>query len=220
MRSKESTREVPGAIIDAKWVKERLAERNKSIASLARSVGRDRAAMSRIVNGEQALQLWMVPIIAKEIGVTPTELLNRTSEVKLPPDRHVPIMEWYCAGAYSKSAEPLPLTSNASLLVSDDLGAALVAFVVEDDDLQRTIPRGSTIVVDHSNKKLDDWEIGVFAFSGGAHLRRLRFKDGRRWLVSERIDPQRDEWIEIANAEPVGKVVGIPELGSVRASAS
>jgi SOS-response transcriptional repressor LexA len=200
--------------IDTDWILGRLKERGQSIASLARAVGRDRAAMSRIVNGEQPWQPAMTSTVAEQLGVTDAELLSRlgllSNEVT-----SIPMLPWYCAGLFALSSRPIPLTNEGGgvLLLSGLQSATLIALQVEDCSLERTIPKGSVIVVDYSRKELPDWSIGVFAFGSGAYLRRFRREGQHSWLVKEDFRGA-EERIDAMDVAVVGMVVGIPKLAA------
>lgn len=195
--------------MDTKWLLSRLAERNKSIASLARAVGRDRAAMSRIVNGDQPFQLWMAPIVADELGVTPTELLSRTGEVKLPPLTTAPLVPWHSVGAFAMTKTPIEITANYERIAIPGESATLFAIRLDDDAMNGIVPTGSVVVVDYSEKQLRDGELGVFAGGGRSVLRRYRKNRRRTWL--EGISEEGIEEQPLTDdTEIVGLVVSIP----------
>ncbi|MBL8543613.1 MAG: hypothetical protein JNJ63_07355 [Hyphomonadaceae bacterium] len=203
--------------IDTKWIQSKLTESGSSIASLARDLGRDRASISRIVNGEQPWQPWMTPIVAARLGVPDLELLTRVGLL----DARVataPLLPWFAAGLFAMGGEKSRMMRGRDHIIVPDMGSdTLVAFEVADASLERTLPTGSVIVIDYCQKTLSDWDIGVFAFGNGAHLRRYRIRDGRSWLVEERLETTHDDWITTEGTATVGKVIAIPKLGSFQA---
>jgi SOS-response transcriptional repressor LexA len=63
--------------MDKTWLKQRLRASGKTSADLAAAIARDRAVVSRIMNGHQAMTLDQAKIIATEIGTPLSELLAR-----------------------------------------------------------------------------------------------------------------------------------------------
>ena len=191
--------------MDTKWLLSRLEQRKETIASLARAVGRDRAAMSRIVNGDQPLQLWMTPIIADKLGVSETELLSRTGELSIPPVTAAPIVPWHSVGAFAVTKSRIDVSSSYPRVYVSIESDTLIALRVDTDTMQSLFPPGSIVAVDYSQKELNDQEIGVFAVSDHSVLRRYNVQRKRAWLSSD--DGDDDEVGEI-----VGRVVGVPIL--------
>lgn len=66
-----------GTMIDRDWFMDRLAARNASVRGLARHVGLDPSAMSRLINGKRQLQTKEVTAIASFLGAEPDEVLRR-----------------------------------------------------------------------------------------------------------------------------------------------
>lgn len=191
--------------MDTRWLLSRLEQRKETIASLARAVGRDRAAMSRIVNGEQPLQLWMTPILAEKLGVSETELLSRTGELSLSPVTAAPIIPWHSVGAFAMTKSRIDVSSSYPRVYVSIESDTLIALRVDTDAMQSLFPPGSIVAVDYSQKELNDQEIGVFAVSDHSVLRRYNVQRKRAWLSSD--DGDDEEMGEI-----VGRVVGVPIL--------
>lgn len=187
--------------MDTKWLLSRLEQRNETIASLARAVGRDRAAMSRIVNGDQPLQLWMTPIIADKLGVTETELLSRTGELHMPVLSAAPIIPWHSVGAFAMTTARIEVSVNYERVFVPIASDTLIALKVNGDAMSALFPEGSIVAVDYAEKELHDNDIGVFAIEDRCVLRRFHTQRRRSWLTAEKIDRAGSE-------EPVGDVVG------------
>lgn len=194
--------------MDTKWLLSRLEQRGKTIASLSRAVGRDRAAISRIVNGEQPFQLWMTPIIADELGVTETEVLSRTGELSLPPLSAAPVIPWHSVGAFALMTAPIEITAGNERLIVPFDSQTLIALKVEGSDMSAVFPSGSLIVVDYAQKALENNDIGVFAVGDRSLLRRYHVHRKREWLTCESLEASHDR-IEGAG-QIVGRVVSAP----------
>lgn len=197
--------------MDTKWLLHRLEARNKSIASLARMVGRDRAAMSRIVNGEQPFQLWMTPIIASELGVSEAELLSRTGEVTIPTLSPAPIIPWHSVGAFAMTQARVEVaTSYEKIMLSIDCDT-LIALRIEDETMGACFPQGSVIAVDYSQKRLNNRDLGVFAMGDRCVLRRFGRQRSKPMLTAEHLSGPRHETLS-AEPEVIGRVVAVPFL--------
>lgn len=199
--------------MDTKWLLSRLEQRGKSIASLSRAVGRDRAAISRIVNGEQPFQLWMTPIIAEELGVTETEVLSRTGELSLPPLSAAPIIPWHSVGAFAMMNAPIEISAQHERLIVPLDSQTLIALKVEGNGMSALYPAGSLIVVDYAQKTLQDNDVGVFAIGDRSLLRRYHVQRKREWLTCESLETSSDR-IEGAG-QIVGRVVSAPIIARV-----
>lgn len=195
--------------MDTRWLISRLEARNESIASLARAVGRDRAAMSRIVNGEQPLQLWMTPIIAEKLGVSEAEILSRTGELNMPTLSAAPLIPWHSVGAFAMTKAPIDVSASYERVFVSQASDTLIALRVENDSMSAIVPPGSVIAVDYSAKDLIDNDIGVFAVGDRSVLRRYRSQRRKAWLVAESVGGvSKDE----AVGDVVGRVVAVPFL--------
>lgn len=161
--------------------------------------------MSRIVNGEQPLQLWMTPILAEKLGVSETELLSRTGELSLSPVTAAPIIPWHSVGAFAMTKSRIDVSSSYPRVYVSIESDTLIALRVDTDAMQSLFPPGSIVAVDYSQKELNDQEIGVFAVSDHSVLRRYNVQRKRAWLSSD--DGDDEEMGEI-----VGRVVGVPIL--------
>lgn len=63
--------------MDKVWLKQRLRASGKTTADLALAISRDRAVVSRILNGHQAMTIDQAKIIATELGCALSDLLQR-----------------------------------------------------------------------------------------------------------------------------------------------
>lgn len=70
--------------MDKGWFKSALRKSGKTSADLAEAIGRDRAVISRIMNGHQALSLEYAKLIAAALGVPLDELLRRSGALEEP----------------------------------------------------------------------------------------------------------------------------------------
>jgi transcriptional regulator with XRE-family HTH domain len=80
-------REVSSAylvLMDKDWLKRRLRVEGKTSADLAVAIGRDRAVVSRIMNGHQQMTIDQAKIFAAELGVDVAEVLQRTGMTDAP----------------------------------------------------------------------------------------------------------------------------------------
>lgn len=195
--------------MDTKWLLTRLAERNKSIAGLARAVGRDRAAMSRIVNGEQPFQLWMAPIIADELGVTQAEVLSRTGEVKLPPLTSAPLIPWHSAGAFAMTAAPIDVNASYERVLVPGDSNTLIALRTDDEAMAGLLPVGSVVVIDYGQKDLRSGEVGAFALGNQSVLRKWRTNRRKKFLVAIGEDGEREQEVDGA-VEVIGRLTSVP----------
>lgn len=187
--------------MDTKWLIGRLEARGKSIASLARAVGRDRAAMSRIVNGDQPLQLWMTPIISAELGVSEAELLSRTGELTMPKLSAAPLIPWHAVGAFAMTGQRVEVSPNYQRILVPVESDTLIALRIEGDAMSACFPDGSIIVIDYAEKDMNDNDIAVFATGEKSVLRRYHIHRKRQWLTKDGITGRDAE-------EPMGEVVG------------
>lgn len=194
-------------MVDKRWLLERIKQRGESIASLARAVGRDRAVVHRIIEGDQPLQLWMTPILAEKLGVTETELLSRSGELSLPPMSAAPVIPWHSVGTFSLTKTRIELSPNYERIMVPMTSETLIALKVSDKSMEGIFPEGSTIVVDYSEKDIRDNEIGVFANADRCVLRRYRVQRRKPYLAAEGLDGITEE--EFAG-EIVGRVVAAP----------
>lgn len=64
--------------MDSHWIKQRLRMAGKNSSDLAEAIGRDRAVISRIMNGHQAMTLDQARVIAEVLGVDISEVLTRS----------------------------------------------------------------------------------------------------------------------------------------------
>lgn len=71
-------------LVDKDWLKKRLRASGKTSADLAAAISRDRAVVSRIMNGHQEMSLDQAKIIAAQIGVELSELLTRAGLTDAP----------------------------------------------------------------------------------------------------------------------------------------
>ncbi|KKB13087.1 hypothetical protein VE25_03825 [Devosia geojensis] len=55
--------------LDQKWLEEHLSKVDSNRARLARTLGRDRSAVTRLLNGERKLKLAEIPTIAEHLRV-------------------------------------------------------------------------------------------------------------------------------------------------------
>lgn len=186
--------------MDTKWLLRRLEERGETVASLARAVGRDRAALSRIVNGEQPLQLWMTPIIADKLGVSDAELLRRTG-VRIPQMTPVPIVPWHSVGAFTITKARVDVSPEYERIAVPIESETMIAMRVDDNAMSAVFPAGSVVVVDYSQKDLRDAEIGVFITGNRAVLRRFNSQRRKTWLSTDSTSAKEKE-------EEVGEIVG------------
>lgn len=70
--------------MDRDWLKKRLRIQGKTSADLAEAINRDRAVVSRIMNGHQELTLDQAKIFATELGVEVSEVLQRSGLTDAP----------------------------------------------------------------------------------------------------------------------------------------
>lgn len=70
--------------VDKDWIRKRLRLQGKTSADLAVAISRDRAVVSRIMNGHQALTLDQAKIFAVELGVDLPEMLHRAGMTDAP----------------------------------------------------------------------------------------------------------------------------------------
>ena len=63
--------------IDAKWIKDRIADRGGSQAELGRVLGIDRSQITRMLDGERRVQLDDVKPMAIYLEVSTVEMLRR-----------------------------------------------------------------------------------------------------------------------------------------------
>ncbi len=70
--------------MDKDWFKRRLRMQGKTSDDLAKAIGRDRAVVSRIMNGHQQMSLDQAKVIAGELGVDVSEVLVRSGMTDAP----------------------------------------------------------------------------------------------------------------------------------------
>ncbi len=70
--------------MDREWLKKHLRMQGKTSADLAGAIDRDRAVVSRIMNGHQALTLGQAKVFATELGVDVSEVLLRAGLTDAP----------------------------------------------------------------------------------------------------------------------------------------
>lgn len=193
--------------MDKRWLLDRMAQRNETIASLARAVGRDRAVVHRILDGDQPLQLWMTPILADKLGVSETELLSHSGELSLPPLSGAPLIPWHSVGTFSMTNTRIELSGKYERVMVPIESETLIAIKIADKSMEGIFPVGSTIVVDYSEKDVRDQEIGVFANADRCVVRRYRMQRRKPYLAAEGLDGITEEEF---SGEVVGRVVAAP----------
>lgn len=199
--------------MDSKWLTQQLEKRGKTIASLARVVGRDRAAMSRIVNGEQPFQLWMTPLVAEELGVSQIELLSHVGSLAMPSLSTAAIIPWHAASAFSMLNTPVDVGAARERIPVPLQSDTLIALRVEKDAIS-AYPPGSLVVIDYAAKSLKDGDIGVFSVDDGTLMMRYRTRGKKIWLTSEPYQGT-SETIENKRFEIVGRVVSAPIVAQI-----
>jgi transcriptional regulator with XRE-family HTH domain len=97
--------------MDKIWLKQRLRASGKTSADLAAAIARDRAVVSRIMNGHQAMTLDQAKIIATEIGAPLSELLARagladppTAQVFTPGFAESDVTQWIAGPSAGEGA--------------------------------------------------------------------------------------------------------------------
>ncbi len=196
-------------MIDTRWLLKRIEERGESIASLARAVGRDRAVVHRILNGDQPMQLWMTPILSEKLGITETELLSRSGELNLPPLSCAPIIPWHSVGAFSMTKTHIELSSKYERIAVQIDSDTLIAVRVSDKSMDGLFPEGSIVVADYSQKDIHNYEVGIFTSADHCVLRRYRVQRRKPYLVAESVDGITEE--EFCG-DIIGRVVAVPLL--------
>lgn len=200
--------------MDTAWVTDRLRARRSSIAALARRVGRDRTAVSRVVNGEQPMALWMAPHFAAELGVSEIEVFRRAG-LDLPPAVAVPLISWVAASQFADVGESVDFATDYPRLHLDYHRTTVFALEVVGDSMDRIAPEGSVIVVDYTEKELQDRDLAVFSQGGETTFKRFRADPKGVWLEPESFNARhapivpRNEY----EVEAVGRVVAILRLG-------
>lgn len=200
--------------MDTSWVLTRLRERGCSIAALARRIGRDRAAISRVVNDEQAMALWMAPHFAAELGVSELEVLRHAGHLHLPPSIPVPVISWVAASQFADVGEPIVFTDEYPRIHLDYHRSTVIALAVQGDSMDRIAPENSLVVVDFAEKTLMDRDLAVFSRDGETTFKRFRRDDSGAWLAPESFNPRHGPITLDGDApvEVIGLVVAIPRL--------
>lgn len=106
--------------MDAAWFKQTLRKAGKTSADLAAAIGRDRAVMSRIMNGHQKMTLDQAQVIAGELGVDAADILVRAGLAGQPVARA------FSPGFGESDVAPLQLAEGAPRrpqAIADILGA-------------------------------------------------------------------------------------------------
>ena len=70
--------------MDRDWLKKHLRAQGKTTADLAAAIGRDRAVVSRIMNGHQELTLDQAKVFAAELGIEVAEVLTSAGMIDAP----------------------------------------------------------------------------------------------------------------------------------------
>lgn len=196
--------------MDTKWLLARMEARALSIAQLARIVERDRAAMSRIVNGEQPFPLWMAEPVARAIGVNPLELLSHAGIVQSGQITSATVMPVHAVGMLADLSEPSPLLDRYPKVTTAGASDTLISVQVDDERMDRVIPAGASVIVDYSVKKLADKSIGLFIVDGKPTFARWNSERKGGFLSYESYNPRLNTSIPV-DGEPVvvGRVVKI-----------
>lgn len=195
--------------VDTEWVKARLAERGRTIHDIATRAEKDRASISRIVNGRQPLPISLAGHFAEILGVSEFEVLRRAG-IRAPAPRGVPVISWVMASAFAEMIEPPQLDSERRI-GSEYPGGPLYGLEVRGDSMDRVAPEWAIIICNFGERLLQDKDLGIFRRDGEATFKRFRTDGEGAWL-------EPDSWSErhrpitigdLEDVECLARVVGV-----------
>jgi repressor LexA len=198
--------------IDTHWFRQRMRSMRVYQKDIAKLIRRDRSVVSKIISGQQPIQIDQVPLFADALDVSVVEVLYRTGlwSNGRPKLAVAPVVNSVEAGTFADIHDVPPSQGNSGVLV--EYGKpTVIALRVKGDSMNRVAAEGSLIVIDYSAKDLRDGEPGVFRRGGEATFKRYRRDDSGAWLEPdstnqrhEKVFPTDDEPIQI-----VGRVIDI-----------
>lgn len=162
-------------------IREWRKARGLSAQALAIKLKTGRSTIVKLENGERRLTTTWMERIAKELNLTPVQLLS--SDALQPVEQRMvsaPRVDWLSVWEYAGTVPAQrPITSwETADFVPYPKEAQLIGLPITADDMDRVAPVGSTIYVDLNEKSLVDRGCYVFAHGDQILFRRYRNSEG------------------------------------------
>lgn len=156
--------------MDMLAVKRRMLELGISQARIAKHLGIDASAVSKLLSGRRQLKATEAAKLAQLLDI---------DELGFAAIRHIPVIGFISAGVWQSAAEqPLYMMPAPA----SDLPARAFGVVVEGDSMDRIVVDGATLIIDPDD--LDLVERGIYALRNG---------DGQTLVKQFMTDPARLE---------------------------